>query len=175
MADIDVVEKPRTNLAWVWALVAVLAVGGLMAWLAMQSERLATETVVQEEGTTQPAPAGAAAGDTEPAELGEVAGAPESFVGRRVRIDQVSVAATLGPSAFWGDIPGANPFLVVLGPDVTGQPQLEAGGSFSVVGVVNEVNDQVLDEWTASGALRPGARDEAGFATHYLQVQQISQ
>jgi hypothetical protein len=177
MADIDVVQKPgggggSGNLAWLWALLAVLAVGGLMAWLAVQSNRITSEPIVQETAPRD-APAGTAAGPAEPAELGDVAAAPEPFVGRRLRIDNVAVAATLGPSAFWGDIPGANPFLVLFSPNVTERPEISAGQSYSVQGVINVVTDSLLNVWVESGAIRPEARDEAGFATHYLLAENL--
>jgi hypothetical protein len=174
MADIDVVQKPAGNLTWVWALVAILAVGGLLVWLAVQSERVTTAAVVQEDAPGRGAAAAPAAGDAEPAELGEVAAAPDPFIGRRLRFEEVEVAASLGPSAFWGNVPGANPFLVVFSPNVTEQPQLESGQTFTIQGVINEVNEAALDEWVQSGAIRPGARDEAGFATHYLLAEQIN-
>jgi hypothetical protein len=175
MADIDVVQKPSGggsgNLAWLWALVAILAVGGLMAWLAVQSNRLTTQPIVQETAPRD-APAGAAV-DAEPAVLGDVAAAPEPFVGRRLRMDGVEVAATLGPSAFWGDIPGANPFLVLFSPNLTERPEIEAGQSYNLQGVINVVTDSLLNVWVESGAIRPGARDEAGFATHYLLAEEM--
>jgi hypothetical protein len=171
MADIDVVEKPTGTQTWVWALVAVLAVAGLFTWLAIESDRTTTAAIVQEEAP--PAEPGVAAADAEPAELATVAGAPEPFIGRQLYIENVEVAATLGPSAFWGDVPGANPFLVLFSPNVTDPPQLDAGQSYNVQGVINAVNDSLLNVWVESGAIRPTARDEAGFATHYLLAERI--
>jgi hypothetical protein len=184
MADIDVVRKQDGaastgglaggGMTWLWAAIAILSVAGLMAWLAIQSNRITTAAVVQEgapAGTT-PGAAGAA-GDAETAELAAVAGAPDTFVGRRLRVENVGVAATLGPSAFWGDIPGANPFLVLFSPNVTIQPQLEGGQRYTVQGIINEVTEADVDQWVQSGAIRPGARDEAAFATHYLLAEQI--
>jgi HAMP domain-containing protein len=184
MADIDVVKKPARPVAdagtsrtitWALALLAVLAVAGLMAWLAVQSDRISTAAVVQEDAQATPAAGtGAAAGGAEATELGAVAATPETYVGRRVRVDGVDVAATLGPSAFWGDVPGANPFLVLFSPNLTQAPQLDAGQTYNIEGVVNAVTETELDNWVQSGAIRPGARDEASFATHYILVEQMN-
>jgi hypothetical protein len=178
MADIDVVRKEPAgessrSLTWLWAVIAILAVGGLMAWLAVQSDRITTAAVVQEDDDRRAAPAAAQPGDAEPAELGAVAAAPEPFVGRRVSVDNVEVAANLGPSAFWGDVPGANPFLVMFSPNLTERPELAAGQTYSLQGVINVVTDSAINAWVETGAIRAGARDEASFATHYLLAEQI--
>lgn len=183
MADIDVVEKkgstPGTGSmpAWVWAVIAVLAVGGLMTWLAVQSERVTTAAVVEETPRNDRPARGAVGFDdddpAEPAELADVAAAPEPVVGQRLAFRNVEVAATLGPSAFWGDVPGANPFLVLFSPNIADAPELEAGQTFDLQGVINVVTEEALTEWVESGAIRPGARDEAGFATHYLLAERI--
>jgi hypothetical protein len=167
MTDLRVEEKLGGNFAWLWAAVAILAVGGLMVWLAIQSDRTTTTAVVQE------APAAAPGTEAEPAELGVVAAEPEPFVGRRLQVENVEVAATLGPSAFWGDVPGANPFLVMFSPNLTQRPQLAAGQNYTVRGVIGAVNDSLLNVWVASGAILPAAQQEAGFATHYLLAEEI--
>jgi hypothetical protein len=164
MADIDVVQKPAGNLTWLWALVAVLAVGGLMAWLAVQSDRTTTAAVVQEQPAEVVDPVDAV-------QLGALAGDPAAHEGREIRVE-APVAAQLGPRAFWGDVPGANPFLVVLTAD-TPAPALEPGRTVTVEGWVLPVTDQLVDEWIAAGALTEGARAEATFATHALVADRV--
>ncbi len=184
MADIDVQPKVappvggggRGLQSWIWPLVAVIAVGGLMWWLAMESEATRGTAVVQEDVdapavATPGAPAPGAG--AEAAELAGIAADPDTFVGRRIAVDNVEVAATLGPSGFWADIPGANPFLVMFSPDLTERPELASGQTLNVQGTVAMVTDSLLDVWVASGAIRPGARDEAAFATHYLLADLI--
>ncbi len=183
MADIDVERKATARptaaggiaqQTWIWALVAVLAVAGLMWYLAAASES-ARQTAVVEETAAGAATETTAAGPTgEAAELEGIAAAPETFIGRRLAVDNVQVAATLGPSAFWADVPGANPFLVLFSPDVTEQPQLASGQTLDLQGSVAAVNDSLLDVWVQSGAIRPNAREEAAFATHYLLADLIT-
>jgi hypothetical protein len=181
MADIDVVEKRSQGagedqrLTWLMAALAILSVVGLMAWLAVQSDRITTAAAIAEQTAAADALADrdARRAGVEPAELGVVAADPDAFVGRRLQISDVEVAAPLGPSAFWGNIPGANPFLVLFSPNVTVQQEVASGQTYDVQGVINVVNDSLLNAWVESGAIRPGARDEAGFATHYLLAEQI--
>lgn len=182
MADIDVQHKATARPAggksiaqqtWVWALVAVLSVVGLMWWLASASESVRETAVVQETPGRTDDPAAGGAPAAEAAELGGIAAAPEGFVGRRIEVDGVQVAATLGPRAFWADVPGANPFLVLFTPDMTQQVQLASGQRLNVQGSVAAVTDSLLDVWVQSGAIRSQARDEAAFATHYLLADLI--
>lgn len=170
MADIDVARKPGGQNTWLWAVVAILAVGGLMVWLAIQSQRVNTAAVVQED-TVQADEAAPAAG--EQVELAALGLAPQDYEGEQVEVAQVPVAAVLGPRAFWGEIPGANPFLVVLGSGVQAPGELAAGQSYRVRGTVRPVTEEVLDSWVEGGVINPGARDEAGFATHYLEAQAL--
>ncbi len=179
MADIDVEQKTARpagggigSMNWLWPLIAVLAVGGLFWWLARESEATRGTPVVQE--TTPAEQPGAPAAPAEAAELPTVAGTPETYVGRRIAVDNVQVAATLGPSAFWADIPGANPFLVMYSPDLTQRPQLVSGQRVNVAGVIAPVTDSLLNVWVQSGAIRPGDRDAAAFATHYLLADLIT-
>ncbi len=180
MADIDVQPKTTTPLgggsrgvpSWIWPLVAVIAVGGLMWWLAMESEATRGVALV-EEGPAGPAGVEVADPTGELVELEGVAVDPDPYVERVIRVENVAVAATLGPSAFWADIPGMNPFLVMFAPDLRQRPQLAGGERLNLQGTVATVTDSLLDEWVLSGAIRPGARDEAAFATHYLLADLI--
>jgi hypothetical protein len=180
MADIDVVEKESGGSGFggsptlIWAVVAILAVGGLFVWLAVASSRTTGTAVVQEERAERvergAVPADPEAGDA--AVFADVAAAPDPYIGQRLEFEDVEVAATLGPTAFWGDVPGANPFLVVIAPEA-GDPGLEGGQTYDIRGVVNLVTEELVSEWVESGAIRPGARDEASFATHYLLAERI--
>jgi hypothetical protein len=77
------------------------------------------------------------------------------------------VAATLGPRAYWADIPGANPFLVVL-TEGAGVDGLASGEAITVAGLVVEVTEPLVDQWIAEGAIGEGHRAEAIFASHAI-------
>jgi hypothetical protein len=173
MADISVEKKQGGgDLTWVWALVAVLAVGGLMLWLAT-NQQTTTQIVSGIGADTVPGAPAAAAG--EPVDLATLSADPEPFTGRQVQASNVSVAAVLGNRAFWADVPGANPFLVVVGPEVAATDWLNAGATLSTVqGAVQPVTDAELNQWVEGQVIRPEARDEASFASHYLNANQIT-
>jgi len=171
MADISVEKKKSGDFTWIWALIAVAAVGGLMIWLASTQE---TITQVATTGADT-APAGASAAVATPVDLPTLGAAPESFSGQRVRVSNATVAAVLGNRAFWADVPGANPFLVVLGPAVADVTWLAAGATTTLEGVVGPVVEADLDQWVQGQSIRPEARDEASFASHYLNAEQVVQ
>jgi len=175
MADINVAhESPKApgRNSWILALVAILAIGGLMWYLASESAKVQHAVAVEQADADDAAAEAGLSGEA--AELPAIAAAPENFGGRELSVAGVEVAATLGDGAFWADVPGANPFLVVLAPGVTAGAPLAAGQRMAVTGAVEAVNDALLDEWAASGVIREGARDEASFATHYLRADAIS-
>lgn len=176
MADISVARKSGGQYTWVWMIVALVTVIGLMWWLAVQSEATRQAAVVDETAREQReaasnAPAGPAG---EAAELPAIAATPETYLDRRVQLNNVAVAATLGSGAFWADVPGANPFLVVLSPDMAQRPTPASGQTLNLQGTVAAVDDALLDQWVQSGTIQPGAREEAAFATHYLLADQAT-
>lgn len=172
MADIDVVQKPAGQNTWIWAIVAVLAVGALMVWLGVQSSRTTTAVVVQEGTEAAADPDAPAAVPTQAVELAALGDNPAAYSGQEVEVE-APVAATLGPRAFWADIPGANPFLVVLTPEV-GVTSPEPGRTLRLFGTVMEVTPAQVDSWIAEGAVNEGSRGEAEFATHALLADELA-
>lgn len=172
MADIDVEQEKGGQHSWIWAAVAVVSVVALMLWLATQD--VDTGPVVMEDDTTAvDAAEDEAPGGAEVAELTAIAAAPDSFAGRPVRVEGVEVVATLGARAFWANIAGQNPFLVVVD-DGAGDPSLVASGQdVNLRGTVAPVSEDVVDQWITDGAVNEGAREEATFATHYIQADRI--
>lgn len=168
MADISVQQKKATNLTWIWAVVAIVAIIGLMLWLATQPP----PTPVVTEAGTGAGPAAEAA-SVETVDLANLGAAPDQYLGRSVEVRAVPVAAVLGDRAFWADIPGANPFLVILGPEVQDLSWVSEGASATLQGEVEPVLESGVAEWVGNGTIRPGASDEVSFATHYLLVDRV--
>lgn len=170
MADIDVEQKKAGQQTWIWALVAIISVLALMLWLASQPEE--TGPVVMEDDTTA---VGADADEpgTETVELTAIAAAPGDFAGRTIRVEGVEVVATLGPRAFWANIPGQNPFLVIVEEGAGDAALVAAQQDVNIRGAVGEVTEALVDEWIAAGAVNQGARDEATFATHAIVADRI--
>ena len=170
MADTTVERDKGGNLTWLWALLAVLAVIGLMVWLASQDVEegpvaVEEESAVVAEGATTGA---------EAAELTAIAAAPATFEGRPVQVNGVNVAASLGTRTFWADVPGANPFLVVLAPAVANPEAAAIGSTVGLQGTVVPVTPELISEWVQQGALNEGARAEAEFATHAIQAERLT-
>lgn len=171
MADISVEQKPAGQLTWVWALAAIVAVIALMVWLASTRD-LVTQTAVETE-TTEAADslAAAEAAGLEATELSAIGNTPDQFVDQEVRVQNVAVAAVLGDRGFWAEIPGANPFLMVVGPAVSDVSWIAAGDTVSALeGAVHPVTEEAVAEWVEGEMIREGAAAEASFATHYLEV-----
>ncbi|MQA90698.1 MAG: hypothetical protein GEU90_10745 [Gemmatimonas sp.] len=177
MADISVEreQKQSGNFTWIWAIAAIVAVVGLMAWL-FSTQPTATEVVTADGALTEtPAetaePASTDAGEA--VELPAIGATPDAYMGRELRVSGVEVAAVLGTRGFWADVPGANPFLVILGPEVDDASWLTGGATVTLEGTVEPVTDTELDAWVEGETIRTAARDEASFATHFLQVNQV--
>jgi hypothetical protein len=165
MADIDVAQKPAGQSTLLWALLAIVAVGGLMVWLAVQSHRTTTAVVVQETVEERDR-ASQRARPTVTVELSELGANPDGHTGRDVET-VTPIAATLGARAYWADIPGANPFLVVL-TEGAAVDDLASGQTITVAGLVVEVTEALVDQWIAEGAINEGSRAEAVFASHAI-------
>lgn len=172
MADISVQQKKAGSFTWLWAVVAIAAIIGLMIWLATQQ---GTSALVGESGAGSSAAVQETGAQAEAVDLATVGAEPNRFQGREIRVSGVPVAAVLGNRAFWADVPGANPVLVILGPQVQDTGWLNVSAVVNVLGSVEPVNDAVVGEWVQNETIRPGARDEASFATHYLLVDQVEQ
>jgi hypothetical protein len=175
MADIDVVKKPsagsaavgRGPNATIMMIIAFLAVAGLMAWLAMESARRPVAQV------NESAPAAAEATEAEAVQgvaFSEIAANPAAYEGQTVTVTEMPVGSTLGPRLFWADIPMGQPFIVLVPAGVQG---VAAGQTVSVDGTVRPINEQVLGEWVATGALEEGMRPAAEAASHYLEVGRV--
>jgi hypothetical protein len=171
MADISVERKATGGQSsWLWVLLAVIAVGGLMAWLATRPDTT-TQVVTDETGTPAAAGAGFGAG-ADPVELSALSADPDAYLDQEVVVRGTDVAAALGPRAYWADVPGANPFLVVLDQSVQNIDAPVSGQSYDLQGRVQPVTEQMVDDWVTAGTIVPGSRDEATFATHYLLANQ---
>lgn len=153
---------------FVWLAVAVLAIGGFMAWLGM-STRPGTVAVVEEQAE--------AAVDFSAAEavtLESLAAAPTSYLDRAIRLDGLPVSSLLGSEAFWAVAPNGMPFLIKLGESLLESGfAVRDGETLTAVGQVREMSEAVLDAWEQGGVLRSSDdRLMAEFATAYLEIVQ---
>lgn len=170
MADINVEEKQGGNSRVILAIGAVIAIVALMAWLFSTQS---TTTQVVTDGTVGTDAEVEEVSTAELAELSAVGANPDAFSGRPIRVAGVDVAAVLGERGFWADVPGANPFLVILAAESGDAGWLDGDAAIDMEGTVEAVTDEVLDAWVADGTVREQARDEAAFATHYFNATDV--
>ena len=100
-----------------------------------------------------------------------------------IRIPGLEVASRLGDLAFWVQVPTQapdgtmlnTPYLVKMDTIVAGtiDVRLRAGDRVTVEGIVHEMTDSVLADWTAAGAIHEGNRIEAEFASSFLQASVV--
>lgn len=154
---------------WLWMVVAVLSIGGLMAWLGANAQP-GTVAVVEEEAA--PVDFGAA----EVVLLDDLAADPSVFLSRAIRMNSFPVSSRLGNYAFWAVASNGMPFLAKLDKAlVDGGLVVQDGQYLTVVGQVREVSPAVLDAWEAEGVLATADdRMVAEFATAYLDVVQAA-
>jgi len=150
--------------SWVWMLIAVVAVGALMAWLSVEAERARTEVVIVEESPDIDDDED----EVEWIELEGIAAEPGEFTGRPLRVENIEVISVLGPRGFWAAVEDQSPILVLLAPDLTEEPEVSPHDTFHIRGYVGIVTDSAMDEWVQSRVIVPEARDQVEFATHYL-------
>lgn len=170
MANISVEEKAGGRNTWILMAVAILAVAGLMAWLAAATKDV-DRTVAVDEGAAADTAVAAAGGGA--VALSAISAAPDTFAGRQVRVENVEVASKIGPRAFWALTDEGDRFLLTLGPAVADTTAIAQGQVVTVRGTVAPRTDALLDEWAQNGVIRPEARQDAGIASHYLQVVEV--
>lgn len=170
MANISVEQKAGGRNSWILMAVALLAVAGLMAWLAAATEDV-DRTVAVDEGAAVDTASATAGGSA--VALGAISAAPDTYAGRPVRVENVEVASKIGPRAFWALTDQGDRFLVTLGPAVADTTAIAQGQVVTVRGTVAPRTDALLDEWAQNGVIRPEARQDAGVASHYLQVEEV--
>ncbi len=84
--------------------------------------------------------------------------------------------STLGPQAYWLDMPNDVPFLMKADSSLVseGTFDMEVGTSYSVVGTMHAMTDSVLAAWEEQGALtEEGQRMQAEFATSFLEARRV--
>ena len=164
MAEISI-EKQRSGTTWPWAALAIIATAALMIWLfSTRPEDTGSSAAVEEESVPE-APA------AETVELSAIGGDPASYMGRRVRINNLPVTAPIGSRVFLADNPAGSPILVVVDPSVADVSWVTEGTTLTAAeGTVEQVTEAKLDELVASGALLAEGRPMAVFSTHYFNV-----
>jgi|GEM_PF-3165148 len=160
------------NFAWVWMLLAVLAVGGFLGWLAVNSQAISVAVVEEAEEEPQ-----ADFSDVEAVELDDLMDDPASYFDQALKLENLEVTSSLGEYAFWALNSQGIPFLVKFSKELVEEGlAVEDGDKITVIGQLQELNDFVLDGWEIDGVLQTEEdRMLAEFATEYFDVVEVEE
>lgn len=155
--------------SWPWMILALLAVGGFMWWLAATSQQTAVEVVEEDVETESESEVVVAL------TLEELVEAIDGYLNQSVRVSEIEVAARLGDQLFWTTLDDGQPYLVKVGDSIAAEGfEISPGEKYEAEGMVIERNDAVLDAWEATGVITDeGQRMEAEFAMWYLDAAEL--
>lgn len=158
-----------------WVVVAVLVIGGFLAWLTVTAEPSVPPSAMEQEEEPEEAVGG-------PAELvsaADFAGSAAGYNGRVVELSNVPVVQRMGAQIFWIELPGAQgatPYLVKLSDAlVAAGVALPAEQTrVTVEGMVMQKSDSVLNAWEQAGVLESGGhRAQAEFGDTYIEARAV--
>jgi hypothetical protein len=158
--------------SWIAVTVALLAIGGFIAWLMMQ--RPAETVAVAEPNGATAAPIDDGAVTVVTAEELNTAARMRDLRGQDIRIDDIEVVSVMGPQLFWLQSPNGTPVLVKLDAALVAAGTALQPGRYVVVGRIHEKTDALLAEWQQAGVLRSeGDRMQAEFGSSYIEARRV--
>ncbi|MEJ2218414.1 MAG: hypothetical protein P8099_17560 [Gemmatimonadota bacterium] len=162
-------SKPRRSLGWLWMILSLILIAAFMTWLGLESKPTEVTVQTNEEG----APEGAAAPVVP---LDSFSLHPDQYVGQEIQLQNVQAQSSMGPQAYWLDMPTNVPFLLKADSSLaaSGDFAMESGTRYNVLGRVIAMSDSVLNAWQQSGAIgSEGERMQAEFATAFIEASQV--
>jgi hypothetical protein len=172
MAD-NASRRGATNLGMPLMILAFASIGGFLYWLNGQASNEMAERQAYADSV--------AAAEEAERNRAPLIGAERiqmdasGFEGQEIRLASVPVASNLGTQGYWLEMPNGNPFLISVASSVMidGGP-VEAGAEVDVTGRVLAISDSVLTAWSSAGTIGDGDRLAAEFATHFIEVSELS-
>jgi len=163
-------RKGAANVAAILAILAFIAMGGLIYWLEITAEPTEREVPVAEETEDDEAPLL----DVPIVEIEQIRGEPEGYVDLEMAVRNETINSFLGDAGIWVG-PSDNPFLVKL--DSTARansPELAVDDAVHVRGELRAMSDSALDAWEAAGQISgEGDRAVASFADYFLEASEV--
>jgi hypothetical protein len=152
-------------------IMAFTVIGGFMYWL---NGRAAAERQLQLDAAAAFAAAeeAAAAATVETVAIGDIEVDPTPYIGTKLR-SEGAVASMLGTQGFWLATPSGNPFLVSWPEETSGGLPVAMGDTIAVEGVVTEMQELTLVEWSTAQTISDIDRMVAEFATHYIAADRV--
>ncbi len=170
--------KQPGSLAWLWMLLALISVGGFLAWLGTEAEPTSISVVEGEEEMAIIDPPGTPVISKD--SLAETKG---EFVAREIRVHNVAITGTLGEKIYWGELGDQTtqiPLLVRLdsavaaGDSVSGPFSPQTGALYSIRGLLFPMSDSLAMQWGEEGEFSSeGNQTQAMFTDYYMQVNDL--
>lgn len=160
-------RRGAVNVAMILALVAFVAIAGLIYWLEVTAVPTQTEVVVEDTQEDEPVL------DVPIVDLESVREESEGYLGLEVALRNHSLNSRLGSRGLWVG-PEDNPFLV-MAPDSATAQQVAVGDAVNLRGYIRSMSDSVLDVWEEEGAISgEGERAVASFSDQFLEASEVS-
>lgn len=158
------------NVAAILAILAFIAMGGLIYWLEITAVPTQREVPVAEEEEEEPIL------DVPVVTVESIREEPSGYVDLEMAIRNETVNSFLGERGVWIG-PSDNPFLVMADSATwAAAPELAAEDRVHVRGELRAMSDSVLDVWEEQGAIAgEGDRAVASFAEYFLEANEISE
>jgi hypothetical protein len=168
MAEKSLARGAGGQLTWLWMLLALVMIGGFLAWLSVTAEP--TSVAVAERSSSDDS-----GGPTLRVSLAQLSNNPLAFQGQHVEVAEVAVASRVGDRLFWTQFPNNTPFLTKLNDALVGQGvTVRSGEVLTVTGRILPMSDSIMNAWKADGTLQtPDQQMEAEFATSFLEVDAV--
>lgn len=170
MSD-NVSRRGAVDMGMLLMILAFVVIGGFMFWLngkadaerQAQLDAAAARAAAEEEY---------AAATVETVAIGDIEVDPTPYVGTKLR-SEGAVASMLGTQGFWLATPSGNPFLVSWSEEASDGPTIAMGDTIAVEGVVTEMQELTLVEWSTAQTISDVDRMVAEFATHYIAADRV--
>lgn len=162
-------RRGAANVSLILAVIAFVAMGGLIYWLNITAEPTQTQ-FVPEDTAAEEEPVS----DVPLVELEQLRAELEEYVGLEIEMRRLTVSSTLGDYGIWVG-PQDNPFLVMQDSSfAAGDVQVSNGDSITARGTIHEMSDSVLNAWEERGAIAgAGERAVASFAEIFMEANSI--
>jgi hypothetical protein len=161
--------------SWISVTVAFVAVAVFFLWMATREPPEAVAVAEPGDEPADTAGSGATGTLIEPSALVETTSA-RGLIGQDIELASVAVSDVLGTEMFWIELPGGAPYLVKMdSAQIASGVALPAQGSnVRVIGSVLEKTPELLDRWTASGALaNPDQRSLAEYGSTFIAARRV--
>jgi len=166
-------QKPKKagSFAWLWMILALISVGGFLAWLGMEAEPTSVTVVeTEDEGLMDPPSIPVISKDS-------LADNKAEFVAQDIRVHNVAITGTLGDRIYWGELGDRNtqvPILLRLDSASAAGFVAQTGTPYSVRGRTYPMNDSIANAWGDDGEFSSeGNQMQAMFTDYYMELTDI--